>query len=76
MLLDPDGGWSEGRFVVLYPSGNDCVDTAVKVYSNCLSNNAMFTTWTLEGFVDALQVECVQSWIVELRERYLGPDAW
>lgn len=72
VLLAPDGLWHEGRFVVLYPSENDCVDAAVKVYSSCLSDHTTFETWTLESFVDALEAECDASWVGQLRERYLG----
>ena len=72
MLLDRNGPWEEGRFIVLYPRDNEPVATAVQVYTLCLSDTETFGTWTLEEFVDGLEAECAEQWVGEVRERYLG----
>ncbi len=71
MLLDSAAAWRGGRFVVLYPSQNDCVGTAVTLYRDCLTDSRTFATWTLEAFVETLEAECDGDWVGELRERYL-----
>jgi hypothetical protein len=47
-----------GRFIVLYPSDNEPVATAIKAYSMCLSDTGTFGPWTFEEFVATLEAEC------------------
>jgi hypothetical protein len=71
MLCDPELGYDEGRFVVLYPAGNTACRSALQGYRACLSDCATFDAWTLEEFVGVLGLATPAAWVEELRGRYL-----
>lgn len=71
MLLDPDSGFDEGRFVVLHPEGNTVVADAVSGYRACLLDDATFTAWTLEQVLGVLDEVGAGEWVAEVRERYV-----
>lgn len=75
MLLPDAGlGFSEGRFVFLYPRPNIPCQRAVDAYRECLSDSATFDAWTLEGLVADLRSEQVGSWVELVDARYLDWD--
>ncbi len=71
LLLDPHSGYDHGSFIVLYPTGNRIVSSAVDSYRSCLRDAATFGTWTLEGVLDALDRAGAGQWAGPVRERYL-----
>jgi hypothetical protein len=72
MLLDAEGGWEMGLYVFLYPRDNDACRAAVALYGNHLTTPLTFQAVTLETLVDAIEAATGQSWIRDLRERYLA----
>jgi len=71
MMGDSQLGYSEGRFVVLYPAANLACRSAVQRYRECLSNPSTFDAWTLEEFVGILSLATSASWVHEFDRRYL-----
>ncbi len=71
MIYDGELGYTEGRFVVLYPAANLDCRSAVQQYRACLSSPATFDAWTLEEFVGILSLATSAPWVEEFRERYL-----
>lgn len=65
-------GFNEGRFVLLYPSRNVIVGGAGELYRTCLTDEAMFSTWTLESVLDAIVDAGGGQWVQAVRERYVG----
>jgi hypothetical protein len=72
MLLDAEGGWEMGLYVFLYSRDNDACRAAVALYGNHLTTPLTFQAVTLETLVDAIEAATGQSWIRDLRERYLA----
>jgi hypothetical protein len=72
MLLDRPSGFDRGTFVVLYPTGNSRVESAVTKYRSCLLDETTFTSWTLDDVLDALDESGAGAWAREVRERYCG----
>lgn len=71
MLLDPDSGFDEGRFVVLYPEANTIVADAVNDYRACLVDDETFTNWTLENVLGTLGEVGAGDWVGDVWERYV-----
>jgi hypothetical protein len=65
-------GFNEGKFVLLYPSRNVIVGGAGELYRTCLTDEAMFSTWTLESVLDAIVDAGGGQWVQAVRERYVG----
>jgi hypothetical protein len=65
------GDYDLGAFVFLYPRDNVECHGAVTQYRRHLSNDATFTTWTLEKVVEALQTAGAGPWIQSFEARYL-----
>jgi hypothetical protein len=72
LLVDPDAGYDDGFFVFLHPSDNDRCVRAVAAYRACLTSDASFVPWTLEGLVEALRAEGSGQWVEVFARRYLA----
>lgn len=72
LVHDETFGFSEGRFVLLYPNRNVIVGGAGEVYRTCVTDEAMFCTWTLESVLDAVVDAGGGQWVQAVRERYVG----
>lgn len=70
MLLHPTGGWSWGRFVVVYPANNPSVRDAIARYSDVLTTAETFESRTIEDLLDA-NVLHEPTTAEVFRERYL-----
>lgn len=72
LALDPDAGFAQGTFAVIWPSENTIVGDAVKDYVACLANGSGFKAWTLENVLAAFDSAGAGPWCKALRARYLG----
>jgi hypothetical protein len=72
LVHDETSGFNEGRFVLLYPNRNVIVGGAGELYRTCLTDEARFTTWTLESVLDAIVDAGGGQWVQSVRERYVG----
>jgi len=71
MICDGEPGYTEGKFIVLFPAANLFCRSAVQKYRECLNNSATFDAWTLEEFVGKLSLATSAPWVEEFRKRYL-----
>ena len=69
MLQHPNAGWSWGRYVVIYPTGNTHIADACVRYATLLSDRSTFNTATVEELLDARALR--RSTQAALRSRYL-----
>ena len=53
MLQHPDGNWTWGRFVVVYPAGNTDFADACARYRHLLVDDSTFSAVTIEDLLDA-----------------------
>ena len=67
----PAARWESGRFVLLYPSGNEACAAVVASYRKQLGPRPTFEARTLEDVVNAIGACTDAPWVRELRERYL-----
>lgn len=71
LLPDPGLGFTEGRFVFLYPAPNEPCRRAVEAYRGSLSEAATFDAWTIESLVADLRAEQAGTWVEGFASRYL-----
>lgn len=71
MLADKELGYSEGMFVVMYPSANVQCRRAVRAYRRCLQNDSTFDSCTLDEMVGVLSLATSAAWVREFHNRYL-----
>ncbi len=69
MLQHPDGMWTWGRFVVVYPSGNDDFADACVRYRQLLVDPSTFSAVTIEELLAAGALP--DATVAALRARYL-----
>lgn len=69
-MLRPGGGWTEGRYVLVYPERNTSFARAAAAYREVLSDDATFAAMTLEELLDA-DVLHTPATAELFRERYL-----
>jgi hypothetical protein len=69
MLQHPTDGWSWGRYVVVYPSGNVDVADLVARYRELLADPSTFAAITLESLMHADVLPAATA--AALRDRYL-----
>ena len=72
LVHDQASGFQEGRFVLIYPTRNVMVRRAGELYRTCLSDEATFSSWTLESLLHAIVDAGGGQWVQAVRERYLG----
>lgn len=72
LIAHPTGGFATGKFVVLYPEGNEVVSRALSRYRASLTHEGTFSVWTLERFLRAATRHGGGDWASSLEERYLG----
>ena len=70
MLQHESGGWSWGRYVVVYPAGNSDYADACGRYAQLLTDRSTFSSVTLEELLVALPPKTA----APLRERYVVAD--
>jgi hypothetical protein len=72
MLQHDSGGWTWGRYVVVYPAAHGDVAAGCANYRGLLHDDATFGSMTIEGLLDsgALSRPAGRA----LRDRYLPPD--
>lgn len=71
MLQEAELGYTQGKFIVLYPAANPYCRSAIQKYRNSLADSATFDAWTLEGYIAILSLATPALWVEELRTRYL-----
>ena len=64
--------FDEGFFVFLYPEDNLHCAEAIKGYTDCLTTDQTFATWTLESVAKAIKRHTDDEWIDLLIDRYLN----
>lgn len=68
------GGYGDGLFAILYPKDNVHCHKVVREYKSCLTDDRSFTSWTLEGVIDALRQCTDQEWVGQVADRYVAFD--
>lgn len=68
-------GEAQGRFVTLYPTGNEAVAGHVERYRQHLADDATFEARTLEDLVATLRWTLGESWVEDFDRRYLDTTA-
>lgn len=69
-MLQPLGGWTDGRYVLVYPERNTSFARAASAYREVLRDDATFAALTLEELLDA-DVLHTPATAELFRERYL-----
>jgi hypothetical protein len=64
--------YADGMFIVLYPSSNNYCANAVSEYQKCLTNDTVFTSWTLEQIIEMFGKFSNADWINQFYQRYLN----